>query len=66
MKLGKHIIRKSSTIKKRLIDHPECINSLDFWKVLQIYECRIFGLCIYRDTHSEKELYNKILNKSLS
>jgi len=48
MKIGKIIIRKSSDVRNILINNLSIGSSKEFVRVFQIYQCRIFGLCIYR------------------
>jgi len=47
MIIGKYVIRRSKTIKDILIDR-ESANKEHTTRMLQIYSCRIFGLCFYR------------------
>lgn len=61
MRIGEHIIRRSSVIRKKLIKWPEEMGSHTYWAVLQIYQCRIFGLCHYRTTDSDRKLHEKFL-----
>jgi hypothetical protein len=55
MRIGKIIIRKASTIKKRI--HLNKYDLVYTARMLQIYECRILGLCIYRSEPSFKKYY---------
>jgi hypothetical protein len=55
MVIGKYVIRKARTIKNRLINRKRG-NDEDVTRLLQIYSCRIFGVCFYRtDTEFYKE-----------
>lgn len=55
MVIGKYVIRKARTIKNRLINRKRGSDE-DVTRMLQIYNCRIFGICFYRvDTEYYKE-----------
>jgi len=56
---GKHI-RRAKTIRKILQSRP--VDYQYFDRLLTIYECRLFGLCIYRTTHSFDKLKYKFIN----
>lgn len=62
MQIGSLIIHRSATIRKRLENHGKEFNSRVFARTMQIYLCRVFGFCIYRDEKSYQKLANKILN----
>jgi hypothetical protein len=61
MKIRNFHIHFASTIKAKLIDTVGDKNKIAYHKVLQIYQCRIFGLCIYRGEWSTVKLYAEII-----
>ena len=64
MIIGKYVIRLASTIRNKLLGSMYEPNSKLWWRVAQIYGCRLFGLCIYRhEGHFLKEV-DKILEEA--
>lgn len=61
--MGKLIIKSASSIKKKLLDEKGDHLSKEFLRIMQIYECRFLGLCIYRNEDSYKETRKKILKE---
>ena len=62
MIIGKYVIRKARTIKNKLINR-QCGSDEDITRMLQIYNCRIFGICFYRtesEFHKEKHQIFKL------
>jgi len=64
MIIGNIIIKRSKTIRKNLKKYKIISDSQKWLRVLEIYECRIFGLCIYRNEISFQKAKNKILNEN--
>lgn len=63
MKIGRIIIKRSSTIRKALVDFRELrFKRFDWHRTLGIYQSRIFGLCIYHDEADVKKVLEEILN----
>ncbi len=66
MKIGKYIITRASVIKKIIIDNYKAHKPEDsITRLIQIYECRIFGLCFYRDENSFKQVIQDLYNINL-
>lgn len=62
MKIGKVYIHKAKTILNRLNERK--YDEKYFKRVVQIYECRVLGLCIYRTEHSYQGMYTKIYSEA--
>ena len=66
--LGKYFIRNARGIRRQLIqklkenDIPD--NNLLTTRILQIYSCRIFGLCFYRGENTHEKEVREILNEA--
>jgi len=60
MKLGKYVIHRASTIKRLLGTSNLDIKSDWMIRLIQIYECRILGLCFYRNELSYYGLKDQI------
>jgi hypothetical protein len=58
MGIGNFIIRRSKPIYRELVIHEK--RDQLYWQAFQLYQSRIFGLCIYRTFHSDQELLGKI------
>jgi len=63
MIVGKYIIHKSSYILNILASEPKDEKLYD--RMMQIYECRLFGLCVYRNEQSFKKLESLVNKKYL-
>ena len=61
--MNKLIVRKAKTIRKIIVEKPITINDLLLDMMIQIYECRIFGLCVYRTEASYKKQKNENLEE---
>jgi hypothetical protein len=61
MQIGNYIIRRSKTIKKLLLnsDNPKL---MPFIRIMQVYQCRIFGFCFYRSEASYEKLRKEVMS----
>jgi hypothetical protein len=60
MRIRKYIIRRSKTIKHILKNRDQGTPE-DVSRMLQVYNCRFFGICFYRDEKtfiSERKQFN--------
>jgi hypothetical protein len=64
VKIGNYILRRSSTIKKRLINTKRK-DKIVIARTMQIYQCRMFGVCFYRSENSYEKL-KKEINRAIS
>ena len=61
MKIGNIIINRSSKIRKILLKKPSKSMQSTWQDLMQIYSCRIFGFCVYRDLPTYRKEYKKII-----
>lgn len=64
MRIRNFIIHRASTIKLQLIGEimKQDVKRTNFIRLMQIYECRLFGVCIYREEHCFNKLKKEILD----
>lgn len=66
--LKKFIVHRASHIKLKLItamvkeDVRDLVKRAAFIRMMQLYECRLFGLCIYRTEECFSQLKKEILD----
>jgi hypothetical protein len=68
MKIGNIIIHRASTMRKILVRNVDTIVTRSdqrmFDQVFQAYQCRVFGICIYRSTDSDERLKRRIIKEA--
>jgi hypothetical protein len=62
---GRYIVKRARTIKKLLLK-AKYKDNITFNRMLQIYNCRIFGICFYRGEglfRRDKRIIEELANK---